>query len=119
MIKVRCPECSHVATVEDKYGGGTGTCLRCKTEMEIPLAKNRDGKIDVEGAWCSHCSNRHSEKKIIGLPVLLTLAVVSAGVLAYLQQYWFAFGGFLVGLALVFFLPREWQCKECSHRWRG
>ena len=60
--------------------------------------------IDKRGAWCPHCGNRDSVKKIKGLGIIFwVFALVSMG---------------LALLALPF-LPREWRCHVCKNRWRA
>ncbi len=62
-------------------------------------------KIDTYGVWCPHCGNRCSQKHTSPLGCFITLIL----------------GLFTLGIGLIvfIFLPHEWHCNQCQHRWRA
>lgn len=68
------------------------------------VAKQEEYKHDAYGAWCPNCRNRCSQKASSGGGCLF---------------FCFIFVSMGFALLLVPFLPKEWKCNQCQHRWRA
>ena len=64
---------------------------------------NDKQKIDVKGAWCPNCGNRNSIKKSQGVGCLVFVILFVT----------------LIGLLFLPFLPKEWECQTCKHKWKA
>lgn len=68
------------------------------------MSQAQQPPIDRAGAWCPHCHNRDSYRKIRGMGfVFWVFALVSMG----------------LALLAIPFLPREWHCRQCANVWRA
>jgi len=73
------------------------------------------------GAWCSHCNNQCSEKNVSTfgmIVVIISIILICLGLVLNMHVD-YAIVVLLVGLIVGVFLPREWHCKKCQHRWRA
>lgn len=92
MALLKCPDCG--AQVSDK----APACPQCGRPI---LA--REGKVDIVGAWCPHCGNRESAKKLDAGCVFWIFVLLTMG-----------------GALLLYpFLPRSWICARCRNRWKA
>lgn len=135
MIEIRCPVCGNTFSVRDEYSGKVCKCKYCKETVKVPeiekpkpvdppppqpqitvnevaewLGQNAkaqpvvEHKHDAYGAWCPHCGNRCSVKTSSGGGCLFACFIfVSMG----------------LALLLIPFLPKEWHCQQCQHKWRA
>jgi hypothetical protein len=90
-----------------------------KQEVAEMQAADPNYRHDAYGAWCPHCGNRCSEKSSSGTSVVTLLTILVAGGLFMSYQPGFAVVALLIGVLLSVFLPREWKCNQCKHRWKA
>lgn len=86
-------------------------------ESDIP--RNEQGKIDYYGIWCPHCHHRASKQDKPGLVMLWLLALVLATLCLPLLMILPAILIVIATCVISLFLPKEWKCYQCQHRWRG
>lgn len=87
--------------------------------MSDGIPRNANGMIDYYGTWCPHCHNRASKKSRPAVGVLWLIAFPLAGTCVAFLLIVPAILTLVIAGVLTMFLPQEWKCFQCQHRWRG
>jgi len=101
---VACPTCgSPKWRASDPCQVCAGALVAATNRLKQQTAPVAPKKvIDKRGAWCPHCGNRNSYKSETGAGCLLIgILLISC-----------------LGILLIPFLPKTWNCRECGHKWK-